>query len=78
MIDNGHALVGFLPLFYSEDQVEQERIGRGDDILVYGSTSSTTVPLKRVFHVTEDSERMENRMRVLQEAFKVVMRALQE
>lgn len=60
MIDNRHTLVGLLPVCCSEDELEKEETGEGDDILANQLTTPTIVPLKEGVHVIEVSERREN------------------
>lgn len=45
IIDNGHTIVGFLPLFHSDDEVKKEESSGKDDISVYRCTSPTPIEL---------------------------------
>lgn len=60
------------------DEVQDEGSGECSDISVYGTTSSSTVPLERDVHAIGDSERKEKQMRVLHEAMKLVVRPMQK
>lgn len=53
MIDHVHTLVVYLPVCCSEGEVKEEGSGEGDDIFVYGFTSSRTVPLESGVYITE-------------------------
>lgn len=77
MVGNGHTLVELLSVCCSKEEVEDEESGKGDDMLAYGSTSPTTVPMDRGVHDTEALERREKQKRVLQKAMIVVVRQLQ-
>lgn len=70
------APVVFRPVCCIIKVVEEEGGGEPDDITVYGSTYSITVLSERGVHVTCDSEQRVKRMRVLQEAMKVVPKTL--
>lgn len=65
MIDYVCTLVVFLPVCCRGDEMEEEGSGESDNISVYELTSSTTVSLKRIVHVTESLQRRERRMSVL-------------
>lgn len=74
MVQNRHKLLIFLPVCYIEDEAEKKRNGDCDDILVYGFTSCTTIPMETVVHFTEDLEENQTRKRIHHEATKVVLR----
>lgn len=78
MVDNEYTMVGFLPVCCSEDDVEEEEGGEGDDMSFNGIRSSTTVQMKGGVHVTADLKRREKWTGFLHEALKVVVRPLQE
>lgn len=74
---NGHTLVEFLAVYCNDDEKEEEGSGKGDDISVYGFTSSTTQPLERDVDITGVSQRRKKPMSVIHKAMEVVVRPLQ-
>lgn len=77
LIDNGHEMVGFLPMCCSEHEVKKEESAVGDNTLAYKFTSSTTMPLERGAHITWDLERREKLMTVFHKSMEIVVRPLQ-
>lgn len=67
MIDRGHTMVWFLPICCSEDGAEEKGSGDGDDILVYGFTSSTIVPREEGVQALRDLKQRYKLKRTLQE-----------
>lgn len=78
MIDIRQTLVDFLSACCNGDWEKEEGSGRDDNILLYGLTTATTMPLIRGAHVAGDFEQSKARMRVLPEAMKAVVIPLQE
>lgn len=62
-IDNGHMLVGFLPVCCTPKALKEEKSTKHENILVYKHTSSMTVPLESSVRATTASERRERRKR---------------
>lgn len=73
---NGQTLIGYLPICRPKEELEEHEGANDEDMSVYGSTSSRTVPFEGVVLASADSKRRERQMRVIYEATKEVARAL--
>lgn len=54
-IDNEHMLMGFLPVYCTQEELKKEDRAEDEQISVYGITSSKTVPLERSVKAAIDS-----------------------
>lgn len=54
LIGNDHTLVGFLQVYCTQEELEEEECAKDEDILEYGFTSSMKVPLESGIRDTAD------------------------
>lgn len=74
LVEKGYTQKEFLAICCSDEQPEGEGSGE-EKISLCGFTSSSTVPLGSSIHVSVDSMRRNQRIRVLQNAMKEVLRS---
>lgn len=75
-IGNKHTPVEFLPVRFSDKNLEREKSEKHEENSVFGATSSLTVPFKSGIKSTADLARMERRIVVLHEDMKIVIETL--
>lgn len=73
LIGNGCALVAFLPIYCTKKKLKEKRSRGNEEMLVYGVTSSITVPLDSCIQASADSDGRERPKRVRHEAMKEVV-----
>lgn len=78
LIEGGYTVVRFLPVSSREEEMDVEGNGEKEGTAVYGFTSFLIMPFESEVRATPETVARERRMRVLQEAMKVVLRPLRE
>lgn len=78
LIDQGHALVAFLPVCTGDEEMEEDVVGEGREVSVYRFTSLETVPLEDGARVVGKVMERERRMRMIYRAMKMVVWPLEK